>query len=154
MADGRTSNLALLMMRAEEKIIRTEAGILHLISATIDQLRGLARYWPMELLSYAEGSPDFGLVFQHGDEEIYGVKMQFLDMAQADARMFHGLTRQWIASALPRYLAMKHQGVMVPCDENEPVWSYLVRAGFSKLPYASMVPAGFAGAPPADLEHR
>jgi hypothetical protein len=40
-----------------------------------------------------------------------------------------------------------------PLLEDEPVWNDVVRAGFRKLPYASMVPAGFAGAPPADIEH-
>ncbi len=41
-----------------------------------------------------------------------------------------------------------------PMTEDEPLWNEVVRAGFRKLPYASMVPAGFAGEPPADLKHR
>jgi hypothetical protein len=61
------------MVQTETKIIRTAAGTLELVPPTVDQLRGIAQYWPMELLSYKEGSPDFGLVFQHGDEEVYGV---------------------------------------------------------------------------------
>ena len=251
------------MGQAETKVIRTESGILELVPATADQLRGIAQYWPMELLAYEDGSPDFGPVFQHGDEEVYGIKMQFPDMPKADAHVFHRLCRNWIASALPRYLQTHNKGVMVPCaylkekslgmaeaglaffvgpapkgttlngnreepswdqklgagatsmvwdmvnalgepdparrgeasrpvgkqfgvigmdmrprlkigalgmhfviegenvivvkyplDENEPVWSCVVRAGFRTLPYASMVPAGFAGAPPADLQHR
>jgi hypothetical protein len=235
--------------------------MLELVPATVDQLRGISRYWPMELLSYKEGSPDFGLVFQHGDEEIYGIKMQFPDMPEADANAFHSLCRKWIASALPRYLEKHHQGVIVPCaylkekspgmaeaglvffvgpapedatikgsrdkmhwdeklgagatrmildmvnslgepnpaagreasaatkafhvigmdlrprlaigsmvmpfviqgqtivvvkypmTENEPLWEDVVRAGLGKLPYVSMVPAGFNAAPPADLRH-
>jgi hypothetical protein len=250
------------MGQAETKVIRTESGILELVPATIDQLRGIARYWPMELLGYGDGPPDFGLVFQHGDEEVYGVKMQCLEMPEADAMALHHRFRNMIAGALPRYLQKNHQGVMVPCayfkekspgmfetglaffvgpapedaamagpgdkthwdeklgagakrmildvvdslgdpnpasgreapaatnvlhvigmdlrprlamgsivmpfvvqgqsilvvkhpmTEDEPLWNKVVRAGFSKLPYASIVPAGFAGEPPADLEHR
>ncbi len=219
-----------------------------------------ADYWPMELLGYDDGPPDFGLVFQHGNEEVYGVKMQFLEMLEADAMRFHLLSRNMIAEALPRYLQKRHQGVMVPCayfktkspgvveaglaffvgpapedaplsassdthwderlgpgatrmildmvhslgepnphpgregrvatnvlhvigmdlrprlaigsmvmpfvvqaqtvmvvkhpmTEDEPLWNEVVRAGFRQLPYASMVPAGFAGEPPADLKH-
>ncbi len=45
-------------------------------------------------------------------------------------------------------LVVKH-----PMTDDEPLWNEVVRAGFRKLPYASMVPAGFAGEPPADLKH-
>ncbi len=56
----------------------------------------------MELLGYTDGPPDLGLVFQHGNEEVYGVKMQFLEMPEADAMRFHLLSRNMIAAALPR----------------------------------------------------
>jgi hypothetical protein len=114
------------MAQMKTTVIRTQAGTLELVPATVDQLRGIARYWRMELLAYEDGPPDFGLVFQHGNEEVYGVKMQCVDMPQADAVAVHGLPRK-------------------------PLWNEVVRAGFRKLPYASMVPAGFAGEPPADL---
>ena len=39
----------------------------------------------MELLGYQGGPPEFGLVFQHGDEEIWDIKMQFADMRKDDA---------------------------------------------------------------------
>lgn len=250
------------MGEAETKVIRTEAGILELAPATVDQLRGIARYWPMELLNYGDGPPDFGLVFQHGNEEVYGVKMQCLEMPEAEAMALHGYSRKMLAAALPRYLQKNHQGVMVACayfkakspgmfetgfaffvgpapedatmkgnsgkthwdhklgvgatsmildmveslgdpspasgreaaaatnvvhvigmdlrprlaigfivmpfvvqgqtivvvkhpmTEDEPLWNEVVRAGFHRLPYASMIPAGFAGEPPADLKHR
>ncbi len=45
-------------------------------------------------------------------------------------------------------LVVKH-----PMTDDEPLWNEVVCAGFRKLPYASMVPAGFAGEPPADLKH-
>ena len=250
------------MAQTGTKVIRTEAGTLKLVPATVDQLRGIARYWQMELLGYGDGPPDFGLVFQHGNEEVYGVKMQCLEMPEADAIAFHRRSRNMIAAALPRYLQKNHEGVMVPCayfknklpgmlevglaffvgpapedatmqgssdkthwdeklgagatrmildmldslgepnpapgreapaatkvvhvigmdlrprlamgfivmpfvvqgqtivvvkhpmTDDEPLWNEVVRAGFRKLPYASMVPAGFAGEPPEDLEHR
>ena len=103
------------MAEPKTKTIRTEAGTLELVPATIDQLRDIASYWPMELLTYQQGSPDFGLVFQHGNEEVFGVKMQFPDMPEIDAQVLHGLHRTWIASALPCYIEKCHQGVMVPC---------------------------------------
>jgi len=70
-------------------IIRTESGTLELVPATVDQLRGIARFWPMELLSNVEGSPDFALVFGHGEEEVYGIKMQFLEMPELEANHIH-----------------------------------------------------------------
>lgn len=235
----------------EARTIRTAAGTLKLEPVTIDQLRGIASYWPMEVLA-SEGE-GYGLVFQHGDEEVHGVKLQPVDVPAEDAVRHHHLNRALIAAALPQYLARRHRGVMVPCayyrkkaegtaetgfalfvgpdagsesdsgrdddsmfdgplgagatpmifdfvraigaagaalhfplltligievrprlalgglamhfvvegprvvvvkdplDEEEPVWTYVVKAGFSSLPYAPMQPMGFAGEPPADI---
>ena len=235
--------------------ITTAAGVLELVPATIDQLRGIARYWPMELIADS-GVPDhFGMVFQHGDREVHGIKMQPPDVPEADAKVVHHANRALIALALPDYLAAEHRGVMVPCayykekakgmvetgiaffvgpdgegtsrsggnagvayddglgagatpmildmaaaiaqaskayglplmtpigmdlrprlaigafamhfvvegprvfvvkdplQEDEPVWEYIVRAGFSKLPYAPMKPMGLPSQPPPDARH-
>jgi hypothetical protein len=247
--------LPIIAMRIEPKTIRTDAGVLHLTPATIEELRGIVRYWPMELIGDTTRPDYFGLVFQHGDEEVHGVKLQSPDMPESTARIVHAVSRIAIASALPAYLAKRHKGVMVPCayrkekpdglfeagfaffvgpdsesrsrggaDENvvfdetlgagatamisdmkaavveaikasgfpftrfigndvrprlavgaiamhfviagpqvlvvkdplveaEPVWKYVVEAGFSNLPYAPMRPAGFAGQPPANMRH-
>src|SRR5437867_13064170 len=99
----------------ETRNIRTDAGALELIPATIDQLRGIAGYWPMELIGNSDGSDYFGLVFQHGDQEVHGIKMQPPDIPEADAKTVHQVNRALIASALPDYLAKEHKGVMVPC---------------------------------------
>ena len=55
----------------ETRTIKTDAGDLELIPATVDQLRGIARYWPMGLISSADGSGRFGLVFQRGVQEVH-----------------------------------------------------------------------------------
>ena len=209
----------------------------------------------MELIEDTTRPDYYGLVFQHGDEEVHGVKLQPVDMSQSNARAVHLLSRGFIASALPAYLAKGHKGVMVPCayykqkgedrfeagfaffvgpdpesrskaganekagfdeelgagattmisdmsgaivdaikasvfpfpmfigvevrprlaigglamyfviagpqvlvvndplDEAEPVWGFVVEAGFSNLPYAPMRPMGFAGQPPANAGH-
>ncbi|MBE0567865.1 MAG: hypothetical protein IH621_18065 [Krumholzibacteria bacterium] len=41
--------------------------------------------------------------------------------------------------------------VKEPLHEEEPVWQYVVRAGFSKLSYAPMRPAAFPEPPPAGM---
>lgn len=99
----------------ETRTIRTSAGDLELVAATIDQLRGIARYWPMALIQYAEMPVQYGLVFQRGEEEICGVKMQPPDVAEPKARVAHHANRALIAAAIPCYLEKQHRGVMVPC---------------------------------------
>ncbi len=95
--------------------LTTEAGQLELVPATIEQLRGLAHYWPMELIQDAATPGSYGLVFQHGDDEVHGVKMQTVDVPEADAMRNHLMCRALIAGALPYYLEKEHRGVMVPC---------------------------------------
>jgi len=240
------------MTQVPPRTIETEEGTLNLVPAKIDQLRDIARYWPMELVANPDSTGHFGLVFQRGDQEVHGIKLQPADAPEADARTFHHTNRALIATALPYYLEKRHRGVMVPCayykekgsgvaetgiaffvgpdarskstsrsrsdvmyddrlgagatpmvfdmvgavakarkesglplmtvigvemrprlaigglamhfvvvgqqvfvvkdplDESEPVWEYLVRAGFSTLPYAPMKPARLPGVPPAD----
>jgi hypothetical protein len=48
----------------------------------------------------------------------------------------------------PRVFVVKH-----PLQDDEPVWAYLVRAGFSQLPYAPMMPVGIAGPTDAGFRH-
>ena len=91
------------MSEAKTKVIRTEAGTLELVPGTIDQLRDIARYWPMDLVGYPEGSPDFGLVFQHGEEEVFGVKMQFPDMPEVEAK-----ATDWRNGHALRHCGRKH----------------------------------------------
>jgi hypothetical protein len=235
-----------------QRTIETAKGALTLVPATVDQLRGVARYWPMELVTDPKSPGQYGLVFQRGEQELHGIKLQPPDTDEADAKTFHHVNRALIAAALPFYLEKGHRGVMVPCayykqktsglietgfalfvgpdassrpasddlaevmyddrlgagatsmigdmagaiaraqketrlpgmtvigvdvrprlamgglamhfviagrqvlvakaplDESEAVWSYLVGAGFSTLPYAPMIPAGLPTIPPAD----
>jgi hypothetical protein len=233
------------MASVEVRTIRTDSGALDLIPATTEELRGIARYWPMELVGPSDATGTLGLVFQHGDEEIHGIKIQPPDASREDAQLLHHVNRAVIASALPHYLERQHRGVMVPCayykekesgkaesgialfvgpdpaslkpsdtlfdrdlgvgatpmvfdmasaltrarkacclpglpvigfdlrprlamgglamhfviegprvfvikdslDEREPIWEHFVRAGFSKVPYAPMRPAGLAAGP-------
>ena len=95
--------------------ITTDAGTLELIPAATDQLRGIARYWPMELISMLDLPGHFGLVFQHGDKEVHGVKLQPPDALEADAMVLFQVNRVLVASAVSLYLAKEHKGVMVPC---------------------------------------
>jgi hypothetical protein len=102
-------------MIVEHRKIDTDAGYLELIPVTIDQLQGFAHYWPMELFASSDDSSRYGLVFQHGDDEVHGVKMQPVDIAEDEAQTIHHVNRALIASALPEYLEKQHRGVMVPC---------------------------------------
>lgn len=239
-------------MPFEPRRIETKAGTLEIDPVPMSVLLAVARYWPMELVLYADHPEFAGLVFQHGGEEVHGVKLQTADMPMGHARLVHMVSRVHIASALPAYLAKGHRGVMVPCAyykekgpgrfeagfaffvgpdaasaarfgdatfdaklgagatamiadmsaavvgaiqasglpfppfigcdvrprlalgglsmqflvegprvvvvsdrviPDEPVWASAVEAGFTRLPYAPMKPAGFEGPLPANLQH-
>jgi hypothetical protein len=106
------------MTGPEPRLIKTDAGPLELVPATIDDLRSIARYWPWEVFRDDEASGSYGgygLVFQHGTEEIHGVKLQPPDIDAEEAKMHFYFNRALIASALPHYLEKQHLGVMVPC---------------------------------------
>lgn len=90
----------------EARTIRTDAGQLDLIPATIDQVRCIARYWPMELIESPDSPGRYGLVFQRGDEEVHGIKMQPADVAEADAKLIHHVNRALVAAALPQLLML------------------------------------------------
>jgi hypothetical protein len=95
--------------------IKTDAGDLTLYPAEVDQLRGIARYWPMELICGPETPGRYRLVFQHGAEEVHGVKMQLPDLPRGEAIMNCNLYRILIAAALRYYLEKQHRGILVPC---------------------------------------
>jgi hypothetical protein len=96
------------------KIIATAAGTLDLVPASADQLRGIARYWPMELVTTTDDPERFALVFQRGEQEIHGIMLQPPDASEPAAVLMHQSNRNLIAAALPHYLAKQHHGVMIP----------------------------------------
>src|SRR2546426_2035493 len=99
----------------ENLTITTDAGKLDLIPATPDELGAVATLWPMGLVySRGETGPN-GLVFQVGEQEAYGIKLQPPDTDERTARALHFNNLALIASALPFYLGHQHQGIMVPC---------------------------------------
>jgi hypothetical protein len=98
------------------RTIMTGAGALKLVPVTPDQLWRVARYWPMgPVLRHSDYYEPFGLPFQIGESEVWGVAMQPRDWDEATAVMVHHLNRMVIACALPHYLEKGHRGVMVPC---------------------------------------
>ena len=99
----------------ETRRIRTRAGPLELYPASVEDLRGIARHWPMELVADSEDFSSFGLVFQHGQREVHGVKMQPPDASAREAMTALQVHRAVVAAALPAYLERGHLGVMVPC---------------------------------------
>jgi len=95
--------------------IETDAGSLELIPATLDQLRVVARYWPMGLLRNSEDPLQYGLVFQQGEKELIGIKLQSVDIPEEDAQIQHLMYRSLIALSLPIYLKKENHGIMLPC---------------------------------------
>lgn len=95
--------------------INTESGTLDLTESPPHELQPIAILWPMGLVfSQAEAQPN-GLVFQIGEEEAYGIKLQppDTDKQTATALFFNNLAL--IAAALPFYLERRHLGIMLPC---------------------------------------
>jgi len=119
------------MVQAGQRTIETADGALSLVPVNIDQLREIARYWPMELVKDPKSPGQYGLVFQQGEHEVHGVKLQPPDTAEADAKTFHHVNRVLIAAALPYYLEKRHRGVMVPCAYYKQKAPGLVETGFA-----------------------
>ena len=99
----------------QTKIIATAAGTLDLIPASADQLRGIAHYWPLEVVTTTDDPDRYALVFQSGEREVQGVKLQSADAPEPGAVLVHDRNRALIAAALPYYLSSGHLGVMMPC---------------------------------------
>jgi len=113
------------------KIIPTVAGTLELIKASPDQLRGVARYWPMELVTTTDDPERFALVFQRGEQEIVGIQLQPPDVSESAAMLIHHRNRILITAALPHYMAKGHQGVMIPCAYYKEKPEGMVETGFA-----------------------
>jgi len=113
------------------KIIPTVAGTLELVTASPDQLRGVARYWPMELITTTEDPERFALVFQRGEQEIVGIRLQPPDVPESAAILIHHRNRILIAAALPHYVAKGHEGVMIPCAYYKEKGEGMVETGFA-----------------------
>jgi hypothetical protein len=113
------------------KIIPTAAGTLELLTASPDHLRGVARYWPMELVTTTDDPERFALVFQRGEQEILGIQMQPRDVSESAAMLIHHRNRILIAAALPHYMARGHQGVMIPCAYYKEKPGDMVETGFA-----------------------
>src|SRR5215469_6241225 len=94
------------------------------------------------VFSQAEGQPN-GLIFQVGEQEAYGIKLQSPDTDErtAAALYFNNLTL--IASALPFYLEHQHQGIMVPCAYYKDKTDGRFESGFAFFvsPHATSRPA-------------
>jgi hypothetical protein len=121
-----------MMTRVEARCIRTASGTLDLVPASNETLLRVARYWPMGALLEGSGLKGvFGLTFQIGEREMWGVKLQPAEADAESAALTHQLSRVAIACALPRYLKWGHRGVMVPCAYLRTRESGLVEAGFA-----------------------
>ena len=58
--------------------------------------------------------------------------------------------------SLTMHFLIEGQHVIVvkhPLHEDDPVWKFVVGAGFSTLPYASMIPAALPSVLPPDIRH-
>ena len=119
------------MTQVAPRTINTARGTLTLLLAEVEQVRDIARYWPMELVVNPGCPGQFGLVFQRGDREVHGIKLQPADTAEADAKTFHHINRVLIAAALPYYLEKRHRGVMVPCAYYKEKTRGLVETGIA-----------------------
>lgn len=99
----------------KERVIHTDAGNLDLTPATSDELQHIATEWPMGvILNSAEDEPN-GLIFQIGNEEAYGVKLQPPDTDERTAEVLYFNNLALIAAALPSYLEHQHRGILLPC---------------------------------------
>ena len=133
----------------KELNINTDAGDLELAPATLDELKTVAAQWPMGMVfGKAETQPN-GLVFQVGEQEAYGIKLQPPDADEQTAGALYFNNLALIASALPLYLEHQHQGIMVPCAYYKKKTDGRIESGFaffvSPHPASKPVPPTKAG---------
>lgn len=98
-----------------DRLIETRAGNLLLTPASLADLKKLARRWRLPLLRNAQDRDCYGLVFQMGEDEVVGLKMQFPDCPIADALGMADVLLELLYLALPRYLERGHRGLLIPC---------------------------------------
>jgi hypothetical protein len=98
-----------------EITIHTDAGELKLVRASQDEFMPVAINWPMGVAFSREADQPYGLIFQMGEEEALGVKLQPPDCDEETARTVYLLNQAVIASALPFYLKHQHPGIILPC---------------------------------------
>src|SRR5262249_40171546 len=99
----------------DEIKIKTDAGNLELSPAPLDELKRVGTRWPMGLVvSQAKDEPN-GLIFQIGEQEAYGLKLQPPDNDEQTAKTWYIHNLLLITAALPIYMEQKHQGLMLPC---------------------------------------
>jgi len=111
--------------------IKTQAGNLELAPATPEALKAVAARWPMGVVfSQAETEPN-GLVFQVGEQEALGIKLQPPDADEQTARALFFNNLALIASALPFYLEHQHQGIILPCTYYKEKADGRVETGFA-----------------------
>jgi hypothetical protein len=150
MRDGRFPIFSSGKIDRSVHFINTDAGNLELVPATPDELKPVAAQWPMGVVfSKAEGQPN-GLIFQVGEQEAYGIKLQPPDTDERTAKALYFNNLALIGSALPFYLECQHQGIMVPCVYYKEKTDGRFESGFAF--FVSPHPASRSAAPsPADL---
>ncbi len=99
----------------EPHTINTNGGPLELIPATRDELASVAARWPMGMILSQRDTEPNGLVFQVGEQEAYGIKLQPPDTDEETAKALYFNNQALIASALPSYLEHKHQSILLTC---------------------------------------
>ncbi len=139
------------MAQSTSRTIVTDAGALELVPISNDQVSDIQRYWPMEVLAHRATPGPVGLVFQRGDQEVHGVKLQPVDMTEKQAKSLHYINRIRIAAALPDYLEKRHQGVMVPCTYYKEKSSGLVETGVAFFVGPDVKSRSMSGEPLYDM---
>src|SRR5437867_409352 len=96
--------------------IQTSEGPLAFLTPTLEIVEHLARTWPMGMTPLPPGSPaPFGIVFQRGESEVSGVKIQQVDYEEKDARGWMEINRIGLGRALGEYMKNGYSGILIAC---------------------------------------
>lgn len=106
-----------MAMEATVQTITTESGVMEISPITTDtfmQLRQLLPFGVVGMQHRDSQEIEYGIVMQCDDDEVFGIKLQPVDVDKEQAHHLLQANTILIAHALPRYLQHGFSGVMLP----------------------------------------
>ena len=97
--------------------ISTEKGEVVLREPSVGLLRSMRQMMPLGAIRLPQRmhNADFGLVFQCGQREVFGVKRQPVDCDAKDGQVRFLINAALVARSLPIYQQRGYSGLLMPC---------------------------------------
>ena len=94
--------------------LSTPHGSMTLEAPASELVHFVGSRWPMGIReAELHGRPAYGIVFQHGQREAWGVKLQQVECSEEDAQTWMEINSARLALAIPEYLKCDFGGLLV-----------------------------------------